>query len=132
MTETVSLPAEQLGKHALRQAFETCGCGGFVDDEVEYSLRDAVDNIEYVESISNEDGMEGVLVYAEINGRVSERVSMGTRFQPPEYETHDIPIGIAVTWIPRSDSFEAEVECEIEQIGTNPLTPPNPEPYEGP
>jgi len=126
--ETVELPTEPLAQHVLQQAIEgwhSLDGGGHVsiDDGVDYELFDATDNVEHVDA---HDG--GVHVHATITGTVSEKVARATRTNPPAYESHDIEIRVVAEWHP-TNQLAPETYLLVEQVGANPLAPPDVERY---
>lgn len=135
------LLSEQFGKHVLRCAIEDyygsdTGYVG-VDDDAEYDLSDAVNNIERVDTVEAayvrdpsqtiDDETVGVSVDASLDATVTERTSRGSRHHPPEYESHTIECHAYAVWFP-TDGLAPATRLEVEQIDANPLAPPDPEP----
>jgi len=142
--QTVELPSTEFARHVLAVAVEDfyAADAGIenVDSDVEYDLYDGdvtVDSVTPVsvdgvrDSLVNGDAVAdeatGIRVAASTQGHVTERTSRGSRHHPPEYESHDIEIAVNAYWFPTT-AIAPATRLEVEQVSSNPLAPPDPEP----
>lgn len=116
----VQLPQYPLAQHVIHQAFESPDEYTYigVDSDVEYDLyNDApkIGNIEDVETYTDGNGKTFVRVFSVITGAESRKVRRATRWEPAEWETREVTIGVEATWRPQ-DSLEPETTLTVEHI----------------
>lgn len=144
-TDTVELDAAQLAKHAMIQAYESRDeyCYGAIPEDLDLSLYDAHKSItqidetttdarygpSFADSVGGDEVLDGLVVVAEMDGYESERVSRGTRLQPPEYKQHDVTVYVTAWWFPRPDELAPLTAIEVDSEGGIP-SPPDPGPYD--
>lgn len=141
--DKLCLDAEQLAQHAMRQAYESRDeyHRANIDSDLEVSLYDAHNHVTDVDEVTTDtrcgisftdavdEELDGLRVHAELSGYESERVSRGTRLNPPEYKQHDVTVHVTAWWFPRPDELAPLTAIETELVGGKP-SPPDPEPYD--
>jgi hypothetical protein len=137
------MPAEQLAQHAVQQAYESreeYHWDGVDPDVADWSLFDAHDHITSVDEVTTDqryapdfdeadeydEPLTGLHVVCEQTGYVSERVSRGTRLEPPEYKNHQVPIRVEAWWFPLPDQLAPLTGIRADQEA-DPLGPPDPD-----
>lgn len=112
-----------LGHHVLQHSMEGNDFEAHIDDDIEWDYRDW--------SIQHVDTKDGFIeVEATQKSSQSERVSRGSRLQPPEYKNHKVTLrAFARAKWTEDDPLAGECEVHIEQEGGIP-SPPDPEPYD--
>lgn len=116
------IPTDVLVQHAKALALETGEVDALVPDDCDdWSIQDMdVHNVGV-----SEDGV--VHVHGTSVGTVSERTAKATRWQPAEYENHEIPVEISIELDMTGHSGLGTAYVHAEAAGSDPRKPPEPD-----